>query len=140
MQDDVLFHNDTMLVTKWDAIKPRADFTRGYSVCFFREGWKVSWHIRADGTLLRHYIDIGDMLYDEAANTFTFIDLLLDVIILPDGAIQVLDVGELPEALDMGLIDLDMMKRALTRLDTLLAVLYAGHFQELIAPVISYIS
>ena len=140
MRDTILFHDDEMLITKWDALRPRPDFARGYSVCFPRKGWKVSWHIRADGSLLRRYIDIGDCVFDAATNSFTFHDLLLDVVILPDGAVRVLDVGELPEALDAGLIDLDMLKRALNRLDGLLAIIYGGRFEELCAPAMKYIN
>jgi len=137
--DVLLYSGDGMLVTKWDALKPRTDFARGYSVYLLREGWKVSWHLRVDGSLLRYYIDVVDTVHDASANTYVFNDLLVDVIILPDGAVQVLDVGELTEALDAGVIGIDEAKRALTRLDKLLAIVYAGKFAELTDPAMQYI-
>ena len=135
----MLHADDEMLVTQWNALKPRADFARGYSVYFLREGWKLSRHLRADGTLLRHYIDIVETECDAAKNRYVFNDLLIDVIVTPDGCIRVVDVGEVPEAVRGGLITVDAAMKALELLDALLAVLYGEGLNALLARAEAYL-
>ena len=127
------------IITKWTSLRPRKDFARGYSCCLLDEGFKISWHIDATDKLMRYYCDIVDVSYDAAANAYTFHDLLVDVVIMPDGFVKVLDVGEVPEALDKGLITIEQAKLALTRLDKLLAIVYNGDFGKLITQALPYI-
>jgi len=139
--DEILCKQEAegLIVTRWRVLKPRKDFVRGYSCYFLHEGLKVSWFIDAADKLLYHYCDIIHTEYDAAADAYTFHDLLADVIVMPDGAVKVLDVGEIAKALDAGLITLDMAKQALTLLDKLLTRIYAGQFRELTERAMPYI-
>ena len=127
------------MVTKWDVLKPRKDFTHGYSSYFLAEGWKCSQYLRADGRLLYHYIDLIQPEYIAETNTYIIHDLLIDVIILPNGDIRVLDVGEVPAAVQAGLLSADTAMHALTLLDSLLDLLYAGRLAELLSRARPYI-
>lgn len=124
--DEILFINDEVIVTKWKALKQRNDFTNGISVYFLKKGYKVSKFMNDLGELVYYYCDIIDTVYNEADNCYTFIDLLADVIIYENGFVKVLDLGEITDALDKGLIDIKITKKALKRVDELLEKIYTN--------------
>lgn len=126
--DEMLFRNERLLVTRWKAIKPRVDFHGGISYTFMDEGIKLSKFYSEQGIFLYWYCDIIDVLYDPVNNSYTFEDLLVDVKILPDGIIKVLDADELAEALENGLITVEQACRALRTLDKLLKLVYENKF------------
>lgn len=74
------------------------------------------------GKFLYWYCDIIDYEYDDANDAFTFIDLLVDVKVT-NGKIQVLDLDELKEALDKGLIDNERFLRAINKLNKLVKMI-----------------
>ena len=129
--DQILVCNDEVIVTKWNTLKPRDDFHHGYSIYYLKEGFKVSKFCKADGTLKYWYCDIVDYSYDENSNELTVKDLLVDVIIYPDGGSRVVDVDELVQALDENLISLDTLKSSLLKLNKLLNIIYSGQFDIL---------
>lgn len=126
--DELLFRNERLLVTRWEAIKPRADFYGGISYTFLEEGIKLARFYDRKGIFLYWYCDIIDVLYREERDEYTFEDLLVDVKILPDGTIKVLDTDELAEALEKGLITVEQACRALRTLDRVLKLVYEKKF------------
>jgi uncharacterized protein len=126
--DELLFRSDDLLVTKWKAIKPRADFEGGISYTFLNKGFKLSKFYDAEGEFLYWYCDIIDVLYDLEKDTYTFDDMLLDIKLMPDGKIKVLDADELADALETGLISDKQACRALRTLDNILKMIYEGTF------------
>lgn len=129
LKDDVILHQcEDKIVTSWRTLHPRKDFDHGYSLYLPKEGVKIGKFYRADNSLLFWYCDIADYVYDEKTATLTTIDLLADVIIMPDGFVKVVDLDELADAHALGLIDSDTLQRALTRLNTLLNCIYRGEF------------
>lgn len=132
LKDDVIISIDEeRIVTTWKTLKPRKDFDHGTSVYFLKEGFKVSKFCKADGSLHYWYCDIVDHEINEETNEITFIDLLADVIIYPDGRMKVVDIGELADAVDQNLITTEQLKSSLRKLDKLLEIIYAGKFTEL---------
>ena len=129
--DEILELTDERILTRWNTLKPRSDFVRGYSVYFLNEGVKVSRYINAGGSCVRLYCDIMECERDEASDAYIFNDLLIDIVVGPDGAVKVTDLDELAEALDMELITAEQAKRALVRADWLLRRIYEGRFSEL---------
>lgn len=85
--------------------------------------------------MLYWYCDIVD--YDYTADTDTYIvtDLLADVVIYPGGFVKVVDLDELVTAQESGLLNNDMLKKALLRLNHLLEIIYAGDFDKLQKPI-----
>lgn len=126
--DELLFRDERLIVTRWKALKPRTDFDGGISYTFLKEGFKLSRFYDAQGIFLYWYCDIIDVLFDMPNDTYTFVDLLIDLKILPDGTIKVLDTDELAEALEDGLITIEQACRALRILDSLLKLAYENKF------------
>jgi len=126
--DELIHRSDELLITRWNAIKPRADFARGISFTFLKDGFKISRYYDHDGKFLYWYCDIIEVQYNQEEDSYTLVDLLLDVKVMADGTLQVLDAGELAEALEENLINLDQACQGLKTMDQLLNLVYAGEF------------
>ena len=57
------------------------------------------------------------------------------MIIFPDGHMKVVDLDEMADALDEGLITPAMLSEALRRLNELLTVIYRDKFEKLQSPL-----
>ena len=127
LEKDVVIHrSDRLLVTRWTTIKPKKALHHGSSCILLKEGWKVSRFIDHQGKLICWYCDIIATEYDADTDTFTFTDLLADVLIYPSGLIKVVDLDELAEALEKKLITSDQLLDSLRKLDALLQLIYDG--------------
>ena len=128
--DIVLLCNEEFIVTKWKTLRPRKDFSHGFSVYCLKEGIKVSKFYKPDETLLYWYCDVVDYEIDVENNTCTTTDLLVDVLVYPDGSSRILDLDELADAHEQGLIDNKTLYEALKRGDKLVSDIYAGKFNK----------
>lgn len=134
LKDDVILdRTDEHIITSWKTLKPRRDFSYGFSCYFLERGYKVSRFCREDGSLLYWYCDIVDYLYDGAQHSLIVTDLLADVIVYPDGISKVLDVDELADALENKLCDPQLIAKGLRTLGRLLDLIYADRFDTLIS-------
>lgn len=122
--DEILETDEDYIVTKWRTLKPRRDFSYGYSCYFLKLGFKISKFYRNDNTLLYWYCDIVDYSYNKENDTLIVTDLLADVVIYPDGYTKVLDIDELAVALEKNLCPPETVTLALKRLNTLLNMIY----------------
>ena len=104
------------------------------------EGIKVSKFCKEDDSLYKWYSDIVEYIYDEKENSYTTLDLLLDVTINPNGDIRVLDMDELADAHKEGLISDELLGKSLKRCDTLLKTIYSGNFSKYTEMLESYIN
>lgn len=129
--DEVIYRDDEIIVTKWKALHPKPRLDHGYSCYFLKRNYKVSKFLFSDDSLIYWYCDIIDYTHDETEDSYVFRDLLADVIVFPDGFVKVIDLDEFEEALDKHLITVDDVRRALKSLDTLLRTIYDGRFSEL---------
>lgn len=129
--DEVIYHDQEKLITKWVPIRPREDFACGESCVYFDKGWKVSKFIKEDGSIKYWYCDIIRHEYKEEEDKYTLIDLLLDVIVFPNGEYKILDEDELTLALEKGLIDEKTAEEAREKLHQLIMVIEEGKFEEL---------
>lgn len=127
LKDDViLFQDENRIVTSWDTLKPRKDIKRGISAYFIKDGIKVSKIFNAANQLVYWYCDI--IRTEKKENCLIFHDLLVDVILYPDGQIKVVDLDELGLLLQKGSIDASFVSDALTLTDRLLTIMYSGGF------------
>lgn len=129
--DQILYHNQEVIITKWNTIRPKKTLCRGYSCYFMERGFKVSKFYDHDDNLISWYCDIIDYSFDKATDTYVFTDLLVDVIVYPDGFVRVVDLNELADAARDGLLSPDQMQLALRRTDKLLSLIYKGAFAKL---------
>ena len=128
--DNILFADDKLIITSWKTLKPRKDISYGYSAYFMDKGFKVSKMFHADGHLVYWYCDIIDTEYQKETNTYVFQDLLADVLIYPDGSVKVVDLDEIADLLEKGIIDSTTASKALRILNGLLTLIYEGTFSE----------
>lgn len=132
LKDDIIVEaNNEVVITKWNTLNPKTTFTHGSSCYFLNEGIKVSKFYRADDSLLYWYCDIVDYDANPTENILTVTDLLADVIIYPDGRVKVMDLDELAEALEHGLITTELMIACLRRLHNLLSLIDRDKFDRL---------
>jgi len=128
LKEDVhLFEGDHLLITSWKTLRPKRELASGISLYLPEEGWKINRFLRADGTLMYWYCDIILAEPHEDGGT-VFTDLLVDIVVYPDGQMQVWDLGEAGDVLNRGDISAEMLSEALRRTDRLLRLLYRGAF------------
>ena len=134
LKDDIITYQEgNIMVTKWDVLHPKAKFSHGVSCYYMDKGWKISKFMNKDDELVYYYCDIIDTTYNEEENFYILTDLLADVIIYENGFVKVVDLGEIAEALEEGIITAREAKLSLSRLDALLEVIYGGGLPEMIA-------
>ena len=132
LKDDIIVYmDDSIIVTKWDTLKPRKDIKRGISIYFLEKGYKVSKLYSPEGKVVYWYCDIIKTIKNPEKNEIVFEDLLLDVTIYEDGRIQVLDSDELAEAIEKKLIPEEYVTMALRQMNELLQIIYTGKFDEI---------
>lgn len=129
--DDIIKCNDEIIITKWNALRPKKNLHHGYSCYFLNQGFKVSKFYREDGSLLYWYCDIVEYRYNPEENSLTTLDLLADVIVYPDGFVKVMDLDELVSSLDNGSLPEALLKKCLLRLNSLLQTIYSNNFHDL---------
>lgn len=129
--DEILYCENNIIITKWNTLKPRNDISRGISCYFIDKGFKVSKIYNAKNEFVYWYCDIIDTEKHLDENAYVFNDLLIDVMIYESGAVKVVDVAEIADALEDNLIDMEIAKKALRYLDDLLKIIYSGNFGTL---------
>jgi predicted RNA-binding protein associated with RNAse of E/G family len=132
LEDDIVLYQDNeVIITRWNTIHPKKTLHHGYSCYFLDRGFKVSKFYDHQGKLISWYCDIISHTYDADTNTCICTDLLVDVIVYPDGFVRVVDLDELADAARDGLITAEQMQLALRRTDKLLSLIYKGAFPKL---------
>ena len=127
LKDDcILFESDTRMVTRWKSLKPRKDIGGGISAYFMDKGIKVSKIFAPDGHFVHWYCDMIRTV--SSGDTITFIDLLIDVVIDPEGRIHILDAAEAADALEGGLITADISVMHCARWTCFSPILTRGAF------------
>lgn len=137
--DEILYMDDSIIVTKWTTLKPRKDFHHGYSCYFLNEGYKVSQFLHEDNSLVYWYCDIVTYLWDRVENTLTVIDLLADVTVDPEGKMNVLDIDELCEAKEKMLITEQQFFISVKQLGNLIKLIQDGRFDTLTNQLLDHI-
>lgn len=131
LKDDmILALEPNLIITSWNVLKPRRDISRGVSAYFIDKGIKVSKVFDNAGQMVYWYCDIIETHYDEKGNTYTFNDLLIDVVVYPDGQVEVLDMDEFADAMEQGILSVGTIAHAMRATDDLLHTIYAGEFEK----------
>lgn len=129
--DTIVKQTDDLIITSWKTLNPKISFSHGCSCYFLKEGFKISKFYRQDGSLLYWYCDIVEYVHDEQAHTLTVTDLLADVIVYPEGRTKVVDLDELAQAFENGLLTAVQLSAALRQLNHLLTYIYKDKFDQL---------
>lgn len=135
--DKILYFDENLIITSWECFNPREDFASGISAFYRKEGFKISRHFAMDGTFTRWYCDIISESSNE--NEIVLSDLLIDVIIYPDGTVQVVDLDEAADAVEQGFMSKELLVQALRITNNLLNYIYQGKLEELTHCIMKYI-
>lgn len=131
LKDDmILALEPNLIITSWNVLKPRRDISRGVSAYFIDKGIKVSKVFDNAEQMVYWYCDIIETHYDEKENIYTFNDLLIDVVVYPDGQVEVLDMDEFADAMEQGILSVGTIAHAMRATDDLLHTIYAGEFEK----------
>ena len=131
LKDDVILScTDNMILTKWNALRPKKELHHGFSAYFLKEHIKVSKFCKEDNTFMYWSCDVVDYETDESAGTVTSIDLCVDVVVYPDGRLKVLDLDELVQARREGLLTQGQLEHALLATGDLLDDIYHERFHQ----------
>ena len=136
--DRILYRDEQIIVTGWHTLKPRKDLHHGFSCYYLSEGFKISRFYRDDDSMTFWYCDIVDHTCDPDTDTYVFTDLLVDVIVYPDGFVKVVDLDELVTARRSGILSEELLDTALLRLDNLLQIIDRGECPRLQKPTELY--
>lgn len=132
LKDDIILSmSEDVLITKWNVLKPRKDISHGISAYFIKLGVKVSKIYDASHNLVYWYCDIIDTKIDTDTNTYTFNDLLIDVLIYPDGHVEVVDMDEFADMMEQNVLDREISILTLRQTNHLLHLIYSGNFAQL---------
>ncbi len=130
-KDDVVYRDDSRIITKWLCIRKRSDMHHGISCYFLDRGYKVSKIFDHDGNLVYWYCDIICYKYEQEDDSYIVTDLLADVIVYPDGTVKVVDLDELGEILLTESLPKEKIAQSLKQLNDLLTVIYDGKFNTI---------
>ena len=133
--DRILHFEDHLIITKWDALHPRKDIAGGISAYYLDQGIKVSKVFDKEQQLVYWYCDIIQQKPGPNPDSIIIEDLLIDVILYRDGTVQILDLDELAQAMEQGLISDQEVAYALRVLNSLLRLIDQGQFPSLMEAV-----
>ena len=128
--DNIVFLDNNIIITTWETFRPKAEFSHGISYYAMEDGFKISKFYKEDNSLAYIYCDIISTSYEPEKETYTFTDLLADVIVENDGRVRVVDLDELGESLKGGVVSKEQVSDALLKLNNLLAAIYDGSFKK----------
>lgn len=152
--DEILFMDDERIVTRWKSLKPRKDFSGGVSTYYRKKGLKISRIFDHEGHFLHWYCDIvleqgpealsdinGTELKNGAAaylkspslnqdKVIVFSDLLIDIIVNPNGLIEVADLDEAADMLQCGILSRENVSFAMKTANEYLHVLYSRYSHD----------
>lgn len=130
LKDDMILKQEPdLIITKWNTLKPREDIAGGISAYLIDKHIKISKVYDQNHKLVHWYCDIITTEYPEK-DVIIFVDLLIDVIITPDGITHVVDMDELGDYIKNGTIDQNTACLALHAANDLLAMIADGRFKE----------
>lgn len=133
--DIILVMENDLIITKWNTLHPRNDISRGISAYYLDKGYKISKIYDKNDKVVYWYCDIIQTKKNPDKNTVIIEDLLVDVVLYEDGTTHILDIDELADALEQGLISQMEAIKAMHIVNSLLQTIYKGQFHTLQDPV-----
>lgn len=142
LKDDILLYRDNeLIITKWNTLHPKKTLHHGYSCYFLERGFKISKFYDHESNLISWYCDIVAHSFEKGVpipgtadcspDKYVFTDLLIDVIVYPNGSYRVVDLDELADAFRRGLLSSELLTAALKTTDKLLTIIYRNDFDRL---------
>jgi len=139
LKDDIILEisNDHIL-TRWNTLKPKKTLHHGDSCYYLNKGIKVSRFYTKDNMLICWYCDIVSYEWNSEKTSLLSTDLLLDVLVYPDGSFKLLDMDELAQAHAQKLIPDTLLQNSLLAANKLLNEIYDNRFHEIYTSVFDH--
>lgn len=132
LKDDIILEaDDDHILTRWNTLKPKKILHHGDSCYYLNKGVKVSRFYTEDNFLICWYCDIVSYEWKDEKNTLLSTDLLLDVLVYPDGSYKLVDMDELAQAHARKLISDALLQTSLMTANRLLNELYDNQFHKI---------
>lgn len=128
--DIILYQDENIIITSWTTLKPRKDFHHGFSCYFLKDGFKISRFYQEDNSFLYWYCDIIRYNKSNDLKNLYAVDMLVDIIIEPDGKTKLLDLDELNTARRKNLITEEDLLYIIDQTDHLLKIIYQGKLPD----------
>lgn len=129
--DEILLADSELIVTRWNVLNPRKDISWGISAYYLEKNFKISKIFDEDNQMVYWYCDIIHTEQPDES-TYIFHDLLIDVIVHPNGLVRVVDLDEIADIMEQpdGLSK-EMIIKAMRATNHLLTLIYDGQFKYL---------
>lgn len=138
LKDDIILYAEkNLIISKWKTLKPRNDIAGGISAYVIDKNIKISRIFDANQNFVHWYCDIITTTCQQES-TYIFTDLLIDIIIDPDGIVHVVDMDELGDYIKNGTIDPNTACLALHAANDLLLSITNGEFKQYQKLLMSY--
>ena len=136
LKDDIILKaDDDHILTRWNTLKPKKILHHGDSCYYLNKGVKVSRFYTEDNFLICWYCDIVSYEWNDEKSTLLSTDLLLDVLVYPDGSYKLVDIDELAQAHARKLIYDALLQTSLMTASRLLNELYENQFHKIYTAV-----
>ncbi len=100
------------------------------SVKLFRRRFIPEEIFDGTGRFVYWYCDIIETVHNKESNSYTFNDLLVDILVYPDGHVEVVDMDEFADAMENGVLKTKTIAFAMRSADALLKTIYSGNFKK----------
>ena len=132
LKDDIILKaDDDHILTRWNTLKPKKILHHGDSCYYLNKGVKVSRFYTKDNFLICWYCDIVSYEWKDEKSSLLSTDLLLDVLVYPDGSYKLVDMDELAQAHARKLISDALLQTSLMTANRLLNELYDNQFHKI---------
>lgn len=139
LKDDIILKaDDDHILTRWNTLKPKKILHHGDSCYYLNKGVKVSRFYTEDNFLICWYCDIVAYEWKDEKAALLSTDLLLDVLVYPDGSYKLVDMDELAQAHARKLIPDELMHTSLLTANRLLNEIYDGQFHKTYTAIFDY--
>ncbi len=149
--DEILSVTEDKIVTRWQSLNPRNDFAFGESTYYRKKGLKVTRVMDKDKNFLHWYIDVvrecgaealqvgeSARLNSAAADylaaeknpdnqVIVYEDLLLDLVVLPNGLIEIRDMDEIMDVYEQGVISEEILRQSMNTCYSYAQTLYSRY-------------
>lgn len=126
--DELHYHNDDIMVTSWIPENSDMGVAKAVSVFFLKEGFQISKKFDKKGNFLYWYCDIIAIEQNTQENSITFVDLIADVVVLPNGQVELIDLDEFADAIEKNIIEREYIAQAVRSMHNLLEYIYKQDF------------
>lgn len=125
-QDHWIYRDEHWMLSTWSPAHSDMKVVKAVSIFDLEHGWQLSQKFDAQGQLKYWYCDIIASYSQDG--DLHIVDLILDVVLFPDGVIQVVDMPEFQNYVPQTPQEVEWLETAPTKLQTLIHQILLNDF------------